>query len=212
MIQTLTKNWWLLGLCGVLDAIISVIYLVMYDAGPPFGGWNAEVVLLCRLSLAAGVCSIAAGIWKSRNGISWLVVLNGLALSAYGLIPLLFTGPLGFRLFGLLIVAMAMSFGFLALAVARTTRHQHRGTDKWLGGVAGAASLGFAVAFLALATGKVQLERRPFHPSLFLWLCLFFGFSAISILGMALRMRSLGPSESGPEGVLSTLGNPGHAH
>ena|SRR5437870_4070748 len=76
MIQTLTKNWWLLGLCGVLDAIISVIYLIMYDAGPdatPFGGWNAEVVLLCRLSAAAGVCSIAAGIWKSNKGISWLV-------------------------------------------------------------------------------------------------------------------------------------------
>lgn len=25
MIQTLVKNWWLLALCGVLDAIISVI-------------------------------------------------------------------------------------------------------------------------------------------------------------------------------------------
>jgi len=68
----------------------------MYDAGPdavPFGGWNAEVVLLCRLSVAAGVCSFAASIWKSTKGISWLVVLNGLALSAYGLIPLLSKGP-----------------------------------------------------------------------------------------------------------------------
>lgn len=32
MIQTLMKNWWLLAVCGVLDAIISVIYLIMYDA------------------------------------------------------------------------------------------------------------------------------------------------------------------------------------
>jgi hypothetical protein len=215
MIQTLTKNWWLLGLCGVLDAIISVIYLIMYDAGPdatPFGGWNSEVVLLCRLSVAAGVCSIGAGIWKSTKGMSWLMVLNGLALSAYGLIPLLLKGPHGFRPFGLLIVAMAMSFGLLALAVARSMRHQHHGTDKWLFGMAGAASVGFALAFLALVTGWVQLERRPFHPSFFLWLCLFFGFSAIGMLGMALRMRSLGPSESGPGEELSPLGNPGHAH
>jgi purine-cytosine permease-like protein len=105
-----------------------------------------------------------------------------------------------------------MSFGFLALAVARTMRHQHHGTDKWLFGTAGAASVGFALAFLALVTGWVQLERRPFHPSFFLWLCLFFGFSAIGMLGMALRMRSFGPSESGPGEVLSPLGNPGHAH
>jgi hypothetical protein len=78
--------------------------------------------------------------------------------------------------------------------------------------MAGAASVGFALAFLALATGWVQLERRHFHPSFFLWLCLFFGFSAIGMLGMALRMRSLRPSESGRGVVLSPLGNPGHAH
>jgi uncharacterized membrane protein HdeD (DUF308 family) len=31
MIQTLIKNWWLLALCGVLDVIISVVYLIMQD-------------------------------------------------------------------------------------------------------------------------------------------------------------------------------------
>ena len=91
MIQTLTKNWWLLGLCGVIDAIISVIHFMIYDAGPdatPIGGWYATVVLLSRLSVAAGVCAIATSIWRSSKGIAWLLVLNGLAFSAYGLIPL----------------------------------------------------------------------------------------------------------------------------
>ena len=130
MIQTLTKNWWLLGLCGVLDAIISGIFLIMFNAGPdatPMAGWYTEVMLLSRLSVAAGVCSIAAGIWKSK-GMSWLLVLNGLALSAFGLIPLFLKGQsLSFNLFGLLIVVMAISFGLLALAVARIMRHQHHG-------------------------------------------------------------------------------------
>jgi hypothetical protein len=214
MIQTLTRNWYLLGLCGVLDAISSVIYLIMYDAGPatPFEGWNAEVVLLSRLSVAAGVCAIAAGIWRSTKGISWLSVLNGLAFSAYGLIPLLWRGPLGFRLFALLIVVMAISFGVLSLAVARSIRHQGNRADKWLFGLAGAASIGFAWAFLALMNGWIQLERRPFHPSVFLWLCLFFGFSAICMLGLTPRLRSLGPSQFGSGEVLSPLGNPKHAH
>src|SRR5580700_5172185 len=87
MIQTPTKNWWLLGLCGILDAIISVIVLRVYDAGPEVfsGRWvNAQDVLIRRLAVLAGICFIAAGIWKSTNGISGLAVLHGLTLSAYG--------------------------------------------------------------------------------------------------------------------------------
>jgi hypothetical protein len=216
MIQTLTKNWWLLGLCGALEVIISAIYLIMYNAGPdamPHGAWNADVVLLCRLSVAAGVFAIAAGIWRPARGIPWLLVLNGLAFSAYGLISLLWRGPLSFRLFALLLVVMAMSFGVLVFGVARTLRHQRHGSmDKRLFDLAGAAFVAFALAFLAQMNGWIQLERRPFHPPVFLWLCVFFGFSAISTLGLALRLRGLDGSPSGPREVLSPLGNPRHAH
>jgi hypothetical protein len=210
MIHTLTKNWWLLGAYGVVDAIISVIYFMIYDAGPdatPIGGWYPTVVLLSRLSVAAGVCAIAAGIWRSSKGISWLLVLNGLAFSAYGLIPILFKGPLSFRPFALLIVVMSMSFGVLALAIARTMRRRGQGADKWLFGLAGAASVGFASAFLALANGWIQMERRPFHFSFFLWLCFFFGFSAICTLGLSPQLRRLGVSRSNPGQILSPLGN-----
>jgi hypothetical protein len=214
MIQTLTKNWWLLALCGLLEAIISINYLTMYDAGPDAmpQGFIAAAVLLSRLSVAAGVCAIAAGIWRSANGISWPLVLNGLVFSAYGLISLLGRGPLSFRLFAFLIVVMSISFALLALALARTMRHRRHRADQWLFGFAGAASIGFASAFLALANGWIQLERRPFHPSVFLWLCLYFGFSAVCTLGMALRLPSLGPSQSRPLGIVPPLGNPKHAH
>jgi len=215
MIQTLINNWWLLGLCGVIDAIVSVIYFMIYDAGPdatPIGGWYATAVLLSRLSVAAGVCAIATGIWKSSNGISWLPVLNGLAFSAFGLIPLVYKGPLSFRLFALLIVVMAMSFGVLALVVARIMRHQGHSSDKWLFGLAGAASVGFALAFLALSNGSIQLQRRPFHYSFFVWLCLFFGFSALCMLGLSPRLRRLGPSPSEVGEALSPFGNPRHAY
>src|SRR5438876_9248884 len=88
LIQTLIKNWLLLALCGVLDAIISVIYLIMQDRDGPltFHAWNSAVVFLGKLALASGACTIAAGIWRSTNGKSWLLVLNGLALGALGLI------------------------------------------------------------------------------------------------------------------------------
>ena len=68
MIQTLTRNWVLVALCGVLDAIISVIYVVMQETDGPLTlhSWNGTVVFLGKLALAAGACMIAAGVWRSQ--------------------------------------------------------------------------------------------------------------------------------------------------
>jgi hypothetical protein len=208
--QTLTKNWWLLGLCGVLTAIISVTYFIMYEVSPNIYKWDGMVVSLHSLTLAAGVCIIAAGIWRSAKGKSWLLALNGLVLCAWGLLGLFWSGPLSFNLFALLVVVMATSFGILAFATARTLRGHL--TDKWFFALAGATSIGFALAFLALANHWIQLERRLFHPSAFLWLCVYFGFSAICMLGLALRLQSLSPSRSFPWGTLPPLGSPKRAH
>ncbi len=208
-----TKNWWLLALCGVLDAIISIIYLIMYTGGfatPNFQGWYEMAMLSHRLALTAGACTIAAGIWRSVKGKSWLLILNGLAFSAYGLIPFVWKGFISFRLFALLVVVMAATFGIVALAIARTLG-PHSG-DKWFFGSAGAVSVGFALAFLALANRWIPLEWRPMHPSFFLWLCSYFGFSAICMLGLALRLHKLVPSQPDQWEDLPPLGNPKPAH
>jgi hypothetical protein len=207
--QTLTKNWRLLALTGVLGAIISVIYLIIYDTTPDVYGGNAMEVFVNPLVLAAAACTIAASIWRSAKGISWLLLANGLALSAYGLMALFWKGPLSFRFFALLIVVMAMTFGILALTIARTLRG--RVADEWFFGCAGAASVGFALAFLALVNHWIQLERRLYHPSIFLWLCFYFGFSAICMLGLALRLHKLGTSQSNQWNPSTPLVNPKHA-
>lgn len=212
MIQTLSKNWLLLVLCGVLEATISVVYLIMYDSGPDgpltFHAWNVAVVFMNRLALAAGACAIAAGIWRSAKGKSWLLVVNGLALSAYGLIPLFRRGPVSFDFFALLLVVKSMAIGILALAIARTLRCYV--ADEWFFSLAGAGSVGFALAFLALVNRWIQLERRPFHPSVFLWLCVYFGFSAICMLGLALRLHGHGLSLSGQRQDSPRLGSLSH--
>jgi uncharacterized membrane protein HdeD (DUF308 family) len=201
LIQTLIKNWWLLAMCGVLEAMISVIYLIMYDSGPDgpltFHAWNGTVVFLNRLALAAGVCTIAAGIWSYGKGKSWLLVLNGLAFGAYGLIPLFWRGSLSFLLLARLLVVMAMSIGILEFLTARTLRRQRHVADGWFFGLAGAASVSFALVFSALLFRWIQLEPRPFHPSVFLWLCSYFGFTAVCMLGLALRLHSPGLSDCG---------------
>jgi uncharacterized membrane protein HdeD (DUF308 family) len=140
-------------------------------------------VILGWLTLAAGACMIAAGIW--RRGRSWLLALNGLACSALGAAFAFWTGPLAFRTVALLIVVMAMSAGIYELAAARTSRRPL----EWLLGLAGTVSVGFALVFLAFVFRWIRLEPGPAQT--LLWLGSYFGFSAICMLGLAPRVESM---------------------
>ena len=187
MIPTLMRKWWLLALCGVLDAIISVMYL--NHAGRGFAT-NTAIAFLGYLTLAAGAFAIASGILSLREGRSWLLVLNGLACSALGLILSFGTSrPIAFRTIALLIVVMAMSVGVYELAMARTLRrHLAR---EWLLGAAGVVSVGFALVFLAFILSWIKLAPSPSGQT-FHWLGSYFGFSAICVLGLALHLERLG--------------------
>ena len=181
MIHALVKSWSLQALCGILDAIISVIYF--NHAGDGFRA-KSSVVFLGVITLAAGACMIASGIWSSRNGKYWLLLLNGSACSALGLIFVFWKGPLAFNTVALLIVVMAMSIGIYELATVRTLRDHL--AEEWLHGVAGVTSIGFALAFLAFVFRWIKMEPGSPGQSL-LWLGYYFGFCAICMLGLALR-------------------------
>ena len=212
MLQTLIKNWLLLALCGVLDAIISVIYLIMKETDGPlaFHSWNGTVVFLGKLALTAGACTIAAGILRSTNGKCWLLVLNGLALGALGLIQYGFVRfPISFLTVALLVILMAMSIGVLELIIARTLRRQRQVVDGWFLALAGVASVGFALAFFALGFHWIKIEPGS-HADL-LWRGSYFGFSAVCMLELSLRLHVQGLSQSGQREGLP-LGNPRHAH
>jgi uncharacterized membrane protein HdeD (DUF308 family) len=194
MAQTLVKSWWLLALCGVLDALFAVMIFLM---GSPDGSPNLRTFIHGRdaitrlgvLALAAGVCTIAASIWSSRKDNSWLLVLNGLACSSLGLLVTLgATRPVGFRTIALVIVVMAVSIGLYELATARTLSGQL--IDKWLLGAAGVVSVGFAGGFVALVLRWIKPDPSP-SAQTFDWLASYFGFTAICMVGLALRLNGL---------------------
>jgi hypothetical protein len=212
MIQTLIKNWWLLALCGVLDALYAVVNLFTQDpdGSPTLRKYLSKgtALLLCKFAVAAGVSTIAAGVWRSTTGKSWLLALHGLALSVFGalgLICVFWAIRMSFRPFALLLVVMAMSIGTFALTTARTLLSDV--PDKWFVSLAGAASVGFALAFLALSWIE-HVQPESFQ----VWMSSYFCFSAFCMLGLALRLHSLGHSESGPRENLPRLGNPEHVH
>lgn len=183
MIQTLTKNRWLLALCGLLDAIISAIYFLIADTDGSLTShaWHGTVVWLGRLAMVAGACTIAAGIWRSGKGKCWLLVLNGLALFTLGLIyDRLIRYSISFRTIALLISVMAISIGILELLVG----------DRLLF-MAGVTSLGFALAFLGFVFRWIQLD--PGSPAqTLLWLGSYFACSAMCKLALAQRLHGPG--------------------
>ena len=198
MTQSLVKSWWLLALCGVLDALFGILIFLM---GSLDGSPNLRAFIhtkdassqLGLLALAAGVCTIAASVWGSRKGNSWLLVLNGVACSSLGLLVTLgatgATRPIAFRTIALVIVIMAMSIGLYELTTARTSRGHL--IYEWLLGAAGVVSVGFAVAFLAFVLRWIRLDPSP-SAQTFNWLGSYFGFTAICMVGLALRLNGLG--------------------
>ncbi len=213
MVETLSKNWWLLALGGVLEAIYSALNFFMPSPDTFLTlrtvVHRGTVLDMGMLALAAGSCTIVAAIWSSRKRKSWLLMLNGLAGSALGLILLFWTGSLAFQTVALLVAAMAMSLGIYELATARTLRRHLAG--EWLLGTAGIASLGFALAFLAFVFRWIELD--PGSPAqTLLWLGSYFGFSAICKLCLALHPRTIDLSQPGQWQDLPTFGNPKHAH
>jgi hypothetical protein len=193
VVQMLRKNWWLLALCGVFDAIVSVIYFS--HAGSGFHR-QSSARLLGEFTLAGGVCMIAASAWNFTKGKSWLLALRGLACSALGAIFAFWKGPLRFQTIALLVVVMAVSIAVYEFSTARVLwphyfasaqapGHALRGflKSEWLPIAAGVIGVGFALAFLGFVFHWIRLE--PASPGQTLrWLGSFFGFCAICMLAL----------------------------
>lgn len=182
-----------------------------YTDGPvTFHSWNGTVVLLGKLAIGAGLVAIAASLWRASTDKCWPLALHGLALGALGMILYGLTGfKISLLTISLLIVVMALTFGILALILAQALGRQHRTADRWVWSLAGAASGGFALTFLAL--GFRLIEIRPgSHVELF-WLGAYFVFSATCLLTLALRLR--GRDLLTADGMaVPANGNPGFAH
>jgi hypothetical protein len=103
------------------------------------------------------------------------------------------------KVVSLLFVVMAVGAGAFALGTARTLR---RGApERWF--------IGFAFSFVAV--GFAWVRRVP--PYFFwIWMSSYFGFCAIFMLWLALRVHSQDLSRSGQREALPPLRRPRHAH
>lgn len=184
MMQTLIRNWWLLVIRGVLALLLSVMLFLMLPFAETFTlrefALKGMVVFLGILAVTAGVCTIGAGIWRASSGRWWLLVADGAILSVAGLALIAFDS-FRFRTVTYVVVVLATAIGFVELATARLLR-RHLSDERFLR-LEGVGSIAFALAFLYI---------RPEHAGpMFIWLGLYSAFSAICMLGLSLRLRSL---------------------
>jgi uncharacterized membrane protein HdeD (DUF308 family) len=194
MIQTIMRKWWLLAVCGVLDAVISAVFL--NQGFSPLSRFRA-FELLGWVTLAAGICTIAAGIFGSREGKSWLLVLNGFACCALGAILSFGAGRrIAFRTIALLIFVMAVSIGVYELVMALRSRRHH--AREWLLGAAGIISVGFAFVFLSFVLRWIKLDPSPSGQT-FYWIGSYFAFTAIGLVGLFLDRNKPGHLRFTPE-------------
>ncbi len=185
MIQTLVRNWGLLVLCAVLEALLSANYLVMQERD---GHWALRsyalpgtVTFLGQLALAAGFLALGASLWRSVRGRCWPLLINGLALGAMGLLFLGAFGPrVSFRSIAGLLVVMAASLCLLAVSTVRALGHRTR--NRWIAGTAGLLAFAFALVF-------AWMQPQPGTHSEILWIGAYLGFQSLCLLGLALRLH-----------------------
>jgi uncharacterized membrane protein HdeD (DUF308 family) len=185
-LDSLSHNWWVVVLRGLAGMTFG---LVTFFA--PGISLAALVLVFGAYAFADGVLAIISAIRRERPGERWwLLLLEGIAGIAAGVVTLLWPGITALVLL-YVIAAWALVTGVLEIAVAIRLRKAIKG--EWLLILSGILSVALGV-MLVLWPGPGAL-------ALVLWIGAYaFVFGSL-LLALGLRLRSLRPSTGTPRTV-----------
>src|ERR1700730_11638938 len=168
----LARNWWLIGLRGLLGLVFGVIAFIV-----PIATILALVLLFSAYMLIDGVFAIFAAIRAAQQREHWgLLALQGIASVAAGVIAFLWPG-ITVLAFVLLIAAWSVVSGALMLAAAFQTE-----AGRWWLIVGGIAALVFGVLMIvAPLIGAIVLTW---------WLGAYALVFGIALIVLAFKLRS----------------------
>lgn len=177
MIGTLSRNWWMLAVRGA----VAVLFGIMAFIWPGLTLW-ALVFLFGAYVLIDGVFAlVTAFTGREDNDRWWVLLLEGLAGIAAGLVAFIWPGMTAFVLV-YLIAAWAIVTGIIEIAAAIRLRKEIEG--EWVLALSGLASIIFG-ALMVLWPGAGALAV--------VWLiaayAIFFG---ILLIFLAFRVRNRG--------------------
>ena len=183
-VDTLSRNWWLVVLRGVLGIAFGIITFVA-----PAISLAALVLLFGAYAFADGVLGIASAVRRRVTTERWwILLLEGLVGIGASLVTLLLPGITALVLL-YIIAGWAVATGILELVAAVRLRKEIK--HEWLLALSGIASVAFGV-LMALFPGAGAL-------ALVIWIGAYaFVFGAL-LVGLGFRLRGLGRSRTARE-------------
>jgi uncharacterized membrane protein HdeD (DUF308 family) len=175
-VEALSRNWWLFllrGLAGILFGIITFI--------APAISLAALVLLFGAYAFADGVLAIVAAV-RRRGEARWgMLLLEGVAGIAVGVMTLFLPGITALTLL-YLIAAWAIVTGVLELVAAVRLRKEIKG--EWVLALGGIASIAFGV-LVALLPGAGAL-------AIVIWIGAYALVFGVLLVVLSFRLRSWG--------------------
>jgi uncharacterized membrane protein HdeD (DUF308 family) len=175
-VEALSRNWWLFllrGLAGILFGIITFI--------APAISLAALVLLFGAYAFADGVLAIVAAV-RRRGEARWgMLLLEGVAGIAVGVMTLFLPGITALTLL-YLIAAWAIVTGVLELVAAVRLRKEIKG--EWILALGGIASIAFGV-LVALLPGAGAL-------AIVIWIGAYALVFGVLLVVLSFRLRSWG--------------------
>lgn len=174
MVYSLSQNWWLLVLRGILAILFGILAFVW-----PAITWLTLIVMFGVYALVDGLAAIATGLSRAKDSRRWgSFLLEGVLNIAAGLVALIWPGLASLALI-YIIAVWAVVTGILEIAAAVRLRDEI--SNEWVLGLGGFVSMVLGVLlFLQPAAGGLAI----------LWIiagyALIFGILFV-ILGFRLR-------------------------
>jgi uncharacterized membrane protein HdeD (DUF308 family) len=174
MVESLSRNWWLVVLRGLLAILFGVLAFIW-----PAITWLTLIVIFGVYAVVDGLVAVFTGLSRTKDSPRWWVfLLEGLISIGAGVVALLWPGLTTLVLI-YMIAGWAVITGVLEIVAAIRLRHEI--TNEWFLGLGGLLSIGLGVLlFLQPVAGSLAI----------IWIiagyALFFGILLV-ILGFRLR-------------------------
>jgi uncharacterized membrane protein HdeD (DUF308 family) len=182
-VDLLARNWWVVLLRGIAGIVFGILTFFL-----PEISLAALVLVFGAYSFADGVLAIISAIRGRENDRWWVLLLEGLAGVAAGVITLFWPGITALALL-YVIAAWALVTGGLEIAAAIRLRKVI--TGEWLLILAGVASVAFGI-LLALFPGPGAL-------AVVLWIGAYALVSGALLLALAFKLRSWNRTHTSPQ-------------
>lgn len=180
-VDTLARNWWVVLLRGIAAIVFGIITFVA-----PAISFAALVFIFGAYALVDGVLAVVSAIrWRGATDRWWVLLLEGLAGIAAGVVTFIWPGISALALL-YVIAAWALVTGVLEIAAAIRLRKII--TGEWLLALIGILSIVIGV-MLALFPSAGAL-------ALVIWIGAYVAASGVLLIALAFRLRSWGRTRS----------------